>query len=235
MTHVYVYTYRTCVYISATVPSGRWACNNLVSEPYILLDWNPLRGPSIPVPQRPNSVAWTFSPPCAHLAPHVGHLARLVGHLGANMSHKCSQDARKMPSWSQHRQTNASATFSSTPKIPKNLSFPRVCVGFLPSSPCAKILPKCSQHAPKTSQIERKIANLALSWPILVATSCQLGPNFAHFAPIFAPTCAEIPRKSRPGRQEPLQDFPRRLQVPVLWIFLASGASFFMVSDPSKP
>ena len=54
-----------------------------------------------------------------HLAPHVGHLARLVGHLGANMSHKCSQDARKMPSWSQHRQTNASATSSSTPKYQK--------------------------------------------------------------------------------------------------------------------
>ena len=60
-----------------------------------------------------------------HLAPHVGHLARLVGHLGANMSHKCFQDARKMPSWSQHRQTNASATSSSTPKYQKNLFFRR--------------------------------------------------------------------------------------------------------------
>ena len=58
-----------------------------------------------------------------HLAPHVGHLARLVGHLGANMSHKCSQDARKMPSWSQHRQKDASATFSSTPKYQKTSVF----------------------------------------------------------------------------------------------------------------
>ena len=58
-----------------------------------------------------------------HLAPHVGHLARLVGHLGANMSHKCSQDARKMPSWSQHRQKSASATSSSTPKYQKTHVF----------------------------------------------------------------------------------------------------------------
>ena len=121
------------------------------------------------------------------------------------------------------------------PQIPKNLCFPLVFVGFLLSSPCAKIVPKCSQHAPKTSQVEPKIAILALSWPVLGATCCQLGPNFAHLAPIFAPTCAEISRKSRPGRQEPLQDPPRRLQVPVLWFFLASGASFFMVCDPSRP
>ena len=60
-----------------------------------------------------------------HLAPHVGHLARLVGHLGANMSHKCSQDARKMPSWSQHRQKSASATSSSTPKYQKTYVFHR--------------------------------------------------------------------------------------------------------------
>ena len=79
------------------------------------------------------------------------------------------------------------------PKIPKNLCFAYVFVGFLLSSPCAKIVPKCSQHAPKTSQVEPKIAILALSWPILVATCCQLGPNFAHLAPIFAPTCGEIP------------------------------------------
>ena len=109
--------------LSATVPSGRWACNNLVSELYILLDWNPLRGPSTPVSRRSNSFELPFSPPCAHLAPHVGHLARLVGHRGANMSHKCAQDARKMPSWSQHRQKSASATSLSTPKYQKNYVF----------------------------------------------------------------------------------------------------------------
>ena len=147
-----------------------------------------------------------------HLAPHVGHLARLVGHLGANMSHKCSQDARKMPSWSQHRQKSASATSSSTPKYQKKLCFPLVFVGFLLSSPCAKIVPKCSQHAPKTSQVEPKIAILALSWPILVATCCQLSPNFAHLAPIFAPTCAEIFRKSRAPRQKLPQDLTGLLQ-----------------------
>ena len=109
--------------ISATVPSGRWACIHRVFWASILLGFNPLRGPSTPVSRRPNSVAEPFSPPCAHLAPHVGHLARLVGHLGANMSHKCSQDARKMPSWSQHRQKSASATSSSTPKYQKTYVF----------------------------------------------------------------------------------------------------------------
>ena len=87
-----------------------------------------------------------------HLAPHVGHLARLVGHLGANMSHKCSQDTRKMPSWSQHRQKSASATSSRHPKIPKNLCFPYVFVGFSAIQPMGqnspKMLPTCSQNLP---------------------------------------------------------------------------------------
>ena len=133
------------------------------------------------------------------------------------------------PSWRQHvpqvlsrcpknailEPTSPNKRFShlfSHPKIPKKQCFPYVFVGFLPSSPCAKILPKCSQHAPKTSQVEPKIANLALSWPILVATCSQLGPNFAHLAPIFAPTCGEIPRKSRAGRQKVPQDLPGPFQ-----------------------
>ena len=139
------------MHISATVPSGRWACNNLVSEPYILLDWNPLRGPSTPMSRRPNSVAWTFSPPCAHLAPHVGHLARLVGHLGANMFHKCSQDARKMPSWSQHRQKSASATSSSTHNTKKTMFFSSFCRFSATLPMCqntSKMLPPCSQNLP---------------------------------------------------------------------------------------
>ena len=185
--------------MSATVPSGRWACIHRVFWASILLGFNPLRGPSTPDSRRSNSFELPFSPPCAHLAPHVGHLARLVGHLGANMSHKCSQDARKMPSWSQHRQTNASATFSSTPKYKKNLCFLHVFVGFLPSSPCAKILPKCSQHAPKTSQVEPKIANLALSWPILVATCSQLGPNFAHLRANLRRNSLKIARRTPKG------------------------------------
>ena len=119
---IYIYIY---IYISATVPSGRWACIHRVFWASILLDWNPFRGPSTHGSQRSDSVAWPFSPPCAHLAPHVGHLARLVGHLGANMFHKCSQDARKMPSWSQHRQKSASATSSSTPKYQKTCVFYR--------------------------------------------------------------------------------------------------------------
>ena len=108
----------------------------------------------------------------------------------------CSTSARKMP-----EKCNLGANIAKkvlqpplqAPQKPKNPCFPQVFVSFLPSSPCAKILPKRSQHAPKTSQVEPKIANLALSWPILVAVCSQLGPNFAHLAPTFAPTCAEIP------------------------------------------
>ena len=132
------------------------------------------------------------------------------------------------PSWRQHvphvlprcrknailEPTSPKKCFSHLlkhPKIPKNSCFPYVFVSFLPSSPCAKILPKCSQHAPKTSQVEPKIANLALSWPILVAICSQLGPNFAYPAPIFAPTCAETFRESRAGCQKVPQD-PRALR-----------------------
>ena len=197
----------------------------------ILLDFNPLRGPSTQGPRGSISVAEPFSPPCAHLAPHAGHLARLVGHLGANMSHKCSQDARKMPSWSQHRQTNASATSSSTPKYQKTYVFHR----FLQVFCYPAHVPKLSQNAPNMLPKPPKLSPRSPSWRYHGPSWSQLAANFAHLALIFAPTCAEIPRKSRPGRQEPLQDPPRRLQVPILWIFLASGASFFMVSDPSKP
>ena len=58
------------------------------------------------------------------------------------------------------------------------------------------------QHAPKISQVEPKITNLALSWPILVAPCCQLGPNLTSLAHIFAPTCTETFRESRAGRQK---------------------------------
>ena len=45
---------------------------------------------------------------------------------------------------------------------------------------------------PKLSLRSSTWRYLALSWPILVATCCQLGPNFAYPAPIFAPTCTKL-------------------------------------------
>ena len=159
---------------------------------------------------------------CGHfrlLAPILPLMLAILPVLLAILAPTCSTSARKMPEKCNLGANIAKKVLQPPPQAPqntKNLRFPSVFVGFLPSSPCAKILPKCSQHAPKTSQVAPKIANLALSWPILVATCSQLGPNFAHLAPIFAPTCGEIPRKSRAGRQKAPQDLPGPFQDKIL-------------------
>ena len=173
----------------------------------VFLDFNPLRGPSTPSPHGSISVVEPFSPPCAHLALMLAILPVLLAILAPT----CPTSALKMPE-KCHLGANIAKQMLQPPLLaPQNTKkqcFLHVFVGFLLYSPCAKIVPKCSQHAPKTSQVEPKIANLALSWPILVATCCQLGPNFAHLAPIFAPTCAEIPRKPRAASQKVPLDLP---------------------------
>ena len=93
---------------------------------------------------------------------------------------KIAQDCSKTR-FSSHRPLQA----------PQNTQKPVFSLGFCTFS---AIQPMCQNSPkmfpPKTSQVEPRIANLALSWPILVAC-CQLGPNFAYPAPIFAPTCTE--------------------------------------------
>ena len=137
-----------------------------------------------------NSYIAPFSPPCAHLAPHVGHLARLVGHLGANMSHKCSQDARKMPSWSQHRQTNASATFSSTPKYQKTYVFRRFLLVFCHPAH----VPKYSQNAPNMLPKPPKLSPRSPTWR-------YHGPSWSQLAANLAPTSPLRPSSRQPAQK----------------------------------
>ena len=147
---------RVCIYIYIYIypPPCRQAAGRVfiqLSVLQVFLDFNPLRGPSTQFPPRPISVAEPFSPPCAHLAPHVGHLARLVGHLGANMSHKCSQDARKMQSWSQHRQKMLQPPFQAPPNTKKplfSLSFCRFSAIQPMCQNSPKMLPTCCQNLP---------------------------------------------------------------------------------------
>ena len=62
---------------------------------------------------------------------------------------------------------------------------------------------------PKSSQTEPNMVILALSWPILGPTCCQLGPSWLHLGPIFAPTSPKISTKSRQESQEAPPDTPR--------------------------
>ena len=63
---------------------------------------------------------------------------------------------------------------------------------------------KCSQDPPKSSQTEPNMVILALSWPILGATCCQLGPSWAHLGPIFAKNLHQIaPETSRSAPRHP--------------------------------
>ena len=64
---------------------------------------------------------------------------------------------------------------------------------------------KCSQDPPKSSQTEPNMVILALSWPILGATCCQLGP-------ILHPSCAHLRGKSGPNRTSNLKKCPQRPQ-----------------------
>ena len=181
----------------------------------VFLDFNPLRGPSTHGPQRSNSLQLLNRPLFASLRPSCPSCWPSCPSCWPSWRQHVPQVLSRCPKNAILEPTSPNKCFSHLfkhPQIPKNLCFPCVFVGFLLSSPCAKIVPKCSQHAPKTSQVEPKIAILALSWPILVATCCQLGPNFAHLAPIFAPTCAETFRKSRAARQKVPQDLPGLLQ-----------------------
>ena len=120
------------------------------------------------------------------------------------------------------------------------------------SSPSPKILQKCSRNCPRTSQVELKmpilapsLPILALSWPILApswpilapswpildATFRQPCPNFAHLAPIFAPTSLEIPTKTRQRPQEAPQGLPRR-HFPL--IFDSSRLHFALFLAPTR-
>ena len=116
----------------------------------------------------------SFSLMLAHLGAlgrHVGplgrHLVPLARHLIANMSEnvlKSSKTAPKMP------QT----PLPSLPKVQKDKETHKFFKGFSLARPSLKIIKKCSQNCPRSSQVELEMPilalscrTLALSWPLL--------------------------------------------------------------------
>ena len=119
------------------------------------------------------------------------------------------------PSWRQHvpqvlaRCPKNAILEPTSPKkcfshLFKHVCFTFVFAGFLLSSPCAKIVPKCSHHAPKTSQVEPKIANLALSWP----SWSQLAANLALTSPILRPSSRQPAQKFLENRAQHAKKCP---------------------------
>ena len=156
----------------------------------------------------PRSPTWRYlGPSWSQFAPILPLMLAILPVLLAILAPTCPTSALKMPEKCHLGANIAKKVLQPPLQAPQNTKKTMLSC-FLPSSPCAKILPKYSQHAPKTSQVEPTITNLALSWPILVAICSQLGPNLAHLAPTFAPTCGEIPRKSFARRQKVPQDLP---------------------------
>ena len=117
-------------------------------------------------------------------APILPLMLAILPVLLAILAPTCPTSALKMPE-KCHLGANIAKQMLQPPLLApqntKNLCFPYDFVGFLLSSPCAKIVSKCSQHAPKTSQVEPKIANFALSWP----SWSQLAANLALTSPIL--------------------------------------------------
>ena len=126
------------------------------------------------------------------------------------------------------------------------------------SSPSPKILQKCSQNCPRTSQVELKMPILALSWPILAlswpilalswpilapswpilapswpildGTCRQLDPNFAHLAPILP----QLREKFSPKRAKDPKKRPKSAQdppqPPIFFDFLPLWILIFIIS-----
>ena len=88
---------------------------------------------------------------------------------------------------------------------------------------------KWSQDHPKSSQTEPKMAILALSWPILAATCCQLGPSCVHLGSIFAPTSPKISTRSRQKSQEGSPETPKPPRRSPEGSRTAPGTRIFMV------
>ena len=88
--------------------------------------------------------------------------------------------------------------FQASPKNNKKSGLLLVKKMFLLSSTCAKMIHKSSTRSFKTSQVAPKMAILTPSCQILKASYCQLGPNFACLAPIFAQMLAAISTTWRP-------------------------------------
>ena len=149
------------------------------------------------------------------MLPHLGALGR---HLVANMPQHRPNINQTTPSWSQHRPKQPPRCSNHPIQPPQNLQKPlkkqMVFKCFLISSASAKMLQKYSQNSAKASKSEPNMAILALTWPILGATCCQLGSNLAHVAPIFAPMSPKKSSKIAPQPPKTPQDAPRPSKTP---------------------
>ena len=121
--NIKVYTCINDGNISATVPSGRWACIHRVFWASILLGLNPLRGPSTPDSRRPNSVAEPFSPPC----PSCPSCWPSCPSCWPSWRQHVPQVLSSCPKNAVLEPTSPNKRFSHLlkhPKLPKNLCFP---------------------------------------------------------------------------------------------------------------
>ena len=84
---------------------------------------------------------------------------------------------------------------------------------------------KCSQDPPKSSQTEPNMVILALSWPILGPTCCQLDPSCVHLGPIFAKNLHQI----APGISRSAPRHPKTTQRVAKGLQDSPGAQMFMV------
>ena len=88
------------------------------------------------------------------------------------------QHVRKCSEIVQDSLQDASDTPSEPLKSAKNQRKPMVFQCFSLSSPSPKILEKCSQNCPRSSQVELKMPILALSCPILTLSWPLLAPSW---------------------------------------------------------
>ena len=159
------------------------------------------------------------------MLPHLGALGR---HLVANVAQHRPNIKQTAQSWSQHRPKQSPRCLNNPIQPPQNLQKPlkniRFFKSFLISSASTKMLQKNFQNSAKASQNEPNMAILALTWPILGATCCQLGSILAQLRP-------NVSKQVFQNRTIPPQDAPRRAKTPQN----ASRHRFSSIFDPSGP
>ena len=204
--------------VSATVPQGTRACNEVSNQCFNITRISILKGTQDLLPRvNRNQPKYSCSNRGAHFRLCCLILALLVANLPPtcrNIAPTSTKQRHLGANIAQNSRQDASTTPSNHPKTSKNIEKPMVFQCFLISSASTKMLQKSSQNSAKASQNEPNMAILALTWPILGATCCQLGSNLAHVAPIFAPMSPKKSSKIAPQPPKTPQDAPRPSKTP---------------------
>ena len=126
----------------------------------------------------------SFSLMLAHLGAlgrHVGplgrHLVPLARHFVANISKQLQKNTSLEPTSSKTAPKMPQTYLPSLPKVEKtykNIGFSMCSL----SHPSPKILEKCSQNCPRSSQVELKLSILALSCSILALSWPLFAPSW---------------------------------------------------------